>query len=248
MNMSYDYNKELNLVSFEESFEQAKDGVKALICLTGGLDSSYYLWKYAQYTSHDTIDCHHVNFLPYNRGKTELATIHRICKYIKDNYNKDINLIKTELKIDLQHENVKFDSDWVVATYLSRGYAGRLKCKYIVTGDDLPSSYDRAKSYSVLPEKDSIRIKNVNEMIKTNVMKSSVVTWSSRHDLSEMYNEMPEDYIQLIFSCYNPEMYKYDHPYYAKRCFKCGACTRLRNFGWYDRTCHKIPKEVKEIL
>jgi len=240
--MSYNTNSDVGLPSFEHTLKEAANGIKSLICFTGGLDSSYCVWKYAQATPHDTIDCHHVNF-NQPRFHTEFATIHKISKYIKTTFGKDINLIKTSLSIDPNY-NVKVTNDGYVASYLSIGYAAKLKCAYIVTGDDLPQSYERTLSYTEIPTFSKMSKIGLNILSSNNKMgKSTMVVGTEAVNLSELYNEMPKDYVKLLFSCYTPNYYVNHKRWYAGRCRTCSSCSTLRNFGWFDETCDKILKE-----
>jgi hypothetical protein len=242
--MAYNMNDETGQASFEEAIADCKNEVKSLICLSGGLDSAYALWKYAQHCTEPLIHVHWVNF-NQDRSKAEEATIDRLCKYVTKKFNKSIWVIKSRLEADRHFEDHKFDDDLFVVAHLSKVYAQKTKCKYIIIGDGLVWAYDRQQPHTSIKERHKSRFTALKYLIGGD-LGVEVVTFCDANNLSEMYNEMPEEYISMIFNCRRP-IYKYtdeNSSIFASRCNSCWSCHKSKCFGWADRIADSIPIDV----
>jgi 7-cyano-7-deazaguanine synthase in queuosine biosynthesis len=233
----YNLTTDVGCPSLEAILDDARRGVRSMLIISGGLDSAYIMWKYAQVS--DTILCHHIK-LGANiskRVETELISVRRQVEYLRQR-GKTVELLISET-----HTADSFPParDWYATVILSLNYAVMRGVRHIVVGDDLPDSYDRAQSYSVLPTQYAAEIEALNRFVRVYSRdKCDICTAHEANNLGELYSEMPEDFRQLIFSCREPV---YQNEARIEACGKCTSCMKNRHFGWWDR----ISKCIVEI-
>lgn len=230
----YNMTTDVGCVSFEDVCADARDK-KALLLLTGGLDSAYILWKYARFTN--DILCHHIqlnkNFS--NRWESENLAVNKQVEYIR-NEGKNIKLFTSSF--ECSELGVPPVRDWFASVILSINMFHKLNFSYIVVGDDLPDSYVRSQSFSNLPEKTEKEIKALSMLVDAYTSyKVKISTALDTNLLSEAYNEMPEKYRKLIFSCRNPKLY--DKNSFVS-CGVCPTCLKNRYFGWRYKISNRI--------
>lgn len=237
----YNLTSDVGCPSFEQVLEDVKVGKKSMILVSGGLDSAYILWKYAQYN--EDIVCHHIalNKSISKRVKSERISVERQIKYLEER-GKKIKLLTSEVSFSDDKPPIR---DWYSAVMLSLNYVLREKVSHIVVGDDLPDSYDRAQEYSTLPAQYANEIAALNHFVKTYTYnKCDICTALDANNLSEKYFEMPEDYRKLIFSCRKPVYI--NNPNSIRICEACGnceSCTKNLNFGWFNKIATAILKD-----
>jgi len=230
----YNMTSDLGLPSFEHVLEEAKKGVDALIVVSGGIDSAYCLWKYSQVVTDRPIYLHHLDMYP---SKSKRIDVENIALGYQMNYLKrDFRLISSV--VDTSDPDSYLMTDWVLTATLTTGLAQKYGTRYIVVGDDLPDSYHRAQEYNTIKPRKKHMYAATGELIKwASHGKVELCTASETPNLSEAYNEMPDDYIALTTSCREPErgsvMYR--------QCGKCFSCFKNMHFGWWDR----IGKEIR---
>ena len=226
---------ELGLVSFESVLKDAEDGVDAMLLLSGGLDSAYVLWKYAQIVKDRKINCHHfrLNTDISERYKTEKISVDNQIKYIDAN----VSLIETEIRSN-GVSPIPPLSDWYLTAILSLNHAIKANCKYIVVGDDLPDSYDRQQPHSIMDERKKENAILLGKFINSySAGKVRLCTAMEDNDLSIRYMEMPSEYQKLTFSCRAP----IESKYVMRACGNCTSCIKNKNFGWWSR----VGKEIR---
>lgn len=233
--MSYNLTQDVSCVSFEEVLSTAPNK-QALLLVSGGLDSAYILWKYAQYT--DNIICHHLllNKNISTRTLSELIAVHNQVEYLKS-LGKSVTLLISSFDTGHALSPIR---DWYACAMLSLDIVKQKKLDYIVVGDDLPDSYIRSQPFSKITEKQQKEITYLSGFINTyteNLCK--VCTASESNNLSELYNTMPEDYLKLIFSCRNP-IKIHTNNYVISACGACPTCIKNRYFGWYTRIAKEL--------
>ena len=230
----YNMTSDLNLPSFEYIIEQAKQGVDSLLVVSGGLDSAYIMWKYAQVVTDRPIYLHHIDFYPshHTRAYAERVALNYQIEYLQ----RDFKLFNSEVGTS---ENISLMSDWVLAAMMSVNIAQKYNSSYIVVGDDLPDSYHRGLSFSKINKHKEQMYRLTGELIR--VMASGNVdlcTALDTSDLSDAYNEMPSEYIKFTMSCRSPIITGHS----IRTCSACHSCHKNQDFGWWDRLDHDMPK------
>lgn len=231
----YNTTSDLNLPSFEYLLERAEQGADALIVTSGGLDSAYLLWKYSQVVTDRPIYLHHLDLYPsYYKGvHVENLVLQAQMQYL----NRDFRLFHSTVD---QHNNAQLLTDWMLAATLSVGIADQYGMSYIAVGDDLPGNYYRNLSYSKMDKRKRDRNIHLGAFIRaTTEDRVDLVMGFDAPDLSELYNEMPEDYLKLVSSCRQPVV----DGYFIRQCGECYSCYKNKNFGWFDRIGTNIKLE-----
>lgn len=225
----------LGFVPFERVLEEARNGVDSLILVSGGLDSAYCLYKYAEAAKGRTVNVHHVKLYPTLR-KRHIVENHCVAKQLAY-INADICRIDSTVDICTTF-NILPMRDFFMAVVMSISYAMKNKLRYIVVGDDIIDGFVRGSSFGRSPDQ-----RNEEELqgLKTFVDKLShgEVELSLSMQNSDVYSEymsLPDDYLQLCFSCRNPEI-KDTHFHI---CNDCPACNRNTMLGIREKLCRHM--------
>jgi len=232
----YNLTSDVGWPSFEQVLEDAKIGKKSLILVSGGLDSAYMLWKYAQYT--DDIVCHHISMYDSisQRADTERFSVERQIEYLR-NQGKHIKLITSEVRSTYEMPLLR---DWYTGVILSLNYAYIEGISHIVAGDCFIDAFDRNQNYSTLSKDIKEHMVCLGNFVRAYTRnRCDTITAFEANNLAEMYNEMPDDYKKLIFSCREPK-------YINKRieaCGNCHSCMKNRHFGWWNKISKCIYKD-----
>lgn len=221
----YNLTSNVDCKSFEDILTSDK---QALLLVTGGLDSAYMLYTYAQ--QHSEIHCYHIKS-DSARWQTEWLALNSQIEYLRKR-NTTIHL-HTSSYSGPEGWMIR---DWYAAAFLSIGIALKHNLSYIVVGDDLPDSYKRSQSYSSLPEKQRNEIISLSNFISAySSGKVSLCTALEASNLSELYNAMPSDYVSLVFSCRKPIQISLNNKVVFRPCGLCNSCYKNEHFGWYDK-------------
>ena len=230
----YNMTSDLNLPSFEYIIEQAKQGVDSLLVVSGGLDSAYIMWKYAQVVTDRPIYLHHIDMYPshHTRAYAERVALNYQMQYLGRNFKLFNSKVDTS-------DDVPLTTDWVLAAMMSINVAAEFNSSYIVVGDDLPDSYHRGLSFSKIPERKEKMYRLTGEMVRAlSNGHVDVCTALDTNNLSDAYNEMPLEYTQLTMSCRFPKITEYS----IDTCNECHSCIKNQNFGWWERLNHNLPR------
>lgn len=219
--MAYNMTSEVACEPLEHALKH-----NSLIIASGGLDSAYLLWKHAQYVNN--IHCYHViiNKHKSKRWQAEFTALNNQINYLKKS-GKSVTLYIDEVSVD------NYIRDWYTCVLLSLGVVKTNNFDYIAIGDDLPDSYIRNQSFSTMSEAYKKEIKALSNLVYT-LTKSKLATAFNSNNLSELYSEMPEDYLKLAFSCRNPTKI-YTNQLVVKPCGSCTSCLKNKHFGWESK-------------
>ena len=223
----YNMTSQLGLISFEELLEKAKAGTDALLVLSGGLDSAYILWKYAQVVTDRPIHTHHIHLYPNwsQRLGVEDVAVRKQIEYL----NREVSVRTSTVDTSSGGAVIR---DITLAVLLSATAATERGCEYILVGDDLPSSARRNLEDSILdPYKERMN-KAMAEYVRAVTEDTvDICMGMETHLVKEAYNEMPEDYLALVSSCRNPQS-KHGR---VSQCRECHSCKKNEKFGFLDR-------------
>lgn len=230
-----DYIK-LGFIPFEEVLDKAKEGVDSLLLLSGGLDSAYCLFKYAEVCGDRVIQGHHIKMYPSIRQRYQLEefSLDRQITYL----DKKVKLVKSTVEIS-EDFNILPMRDFFLAVVMSIKYAERNDLRYLVVGDDIIDGFLRGSPIGHLPNEDYERELEGLKVFIDSMSKGKVeLSLSMRdNDVYSKYMELPDDYLKLCFSCRNPRI----RGDYAQPCSECQACCRNRMLG-IDK---KLAKHVR---
>lgn len=228
----YDNTTELNMPSFEEVFEEARQGKDVLLVLSGGMDSAYILWKYSQIVKDRPIYTHHIHLYPSWSPRLEVEdfAIKQQIAYLGREVSVTRSLVDTEAHSALIR-------DLTLGCLLSAEVAVFHGCSYIMAGDDLPSSFRRSLPFSEMaPHKKRMNI-SMGEYVRAVTNDTVDVTMGMESNLvAEAYNEMPTDYMELISSCREPVI-KAGH---VNQCGSCASCEKNKRFGFFDKISKRL--------
>jgi len=229
----YDF-EGLGYVPFEDVISDVEKGEDALIVASGGLDSAYTLWRCHQASNGRPVKAHHIvlDGLTSTRAKSEQTALQRQIEFL----GGEVELMTSSLQSppELSFFLMK---DWYCTQMLSIDMARVRGCKYLVIGDDLPTSYHRSRpdsSLNPVREKELRLLAKFTEVYSSGSVKLCVE--NREDDLYTLYNEMPLEYIKLTFSCREPEVDTYS----SKCCGKCASCIKNKDFGFWDRVCKQL--------
>lgn len=223
----YNTTSQLGLISLEDLLEKAKDGTDALLVLSGGLDSAYILWKYAQVVEDRPIFTHHIHLYPSwsERLEVEDLAVRKQIEYL----NREVSVRRSTVDTNSGGAIIR---DITLATLLSATTAKENGCDYILVGDDLPSSARRNLEESILdPHKERMN-KAMAEYVRAVTEDTvDICMGMETHLVAEAYNEMPDDYLALVSSCRKPRVVNQ----LVKQCGQCHSCKKNETFGFLNR-------------
>jgi len=225
---------QLGLISLEGLLERAKDGIDALLVLSGGLDSAYILWKYAQIVTDRPIHTHHIHLYPRWSGRLQVEdlAVRKQIEYLNRKVSVRTSTVDTSSGGAVMR-------DITLAVLLSATAAMERKCDYILVGDDLPSSARRNLDGSVLdPHKERMN-KAMAEYVRAATEDTvDICMGMETHLVKEAYEEMPDDYLALVSSCREP----LTRGGIVKQCGHCHSCRKNAKFGFLERLGHALRK------
>ena len=228
----YNMTSQLGLISFETLLEKAQGGTDALLVLSGGLDSAYTLWKYAQVVTDRPIHTHHIHLYPRwsERLEVESLAVRKQIEYL----NREVSVRTSTVDASSGGALIR---DITLAVLLSATTAKERKCDYILVGDDLPSSARRNLDESILdPYKERMN-KAMAEYVRAVTEDTvDICMGMETHLVTEAYNEMPEDYLSLVSSCRSP----LNKSGLVSQCGVCPSCKKNKEFNFFDRLGNKL--------
>jgi len=123
----YNMTSQLGLISLEGLLERAKDGIDALLVLSGGLDSAYILWKYAQIVTDRPIHTHHIHLYPRWSGRLQVEdlAVRKQIEYLNRKVSVRTSTVDTSSGGAVMR-------DITLAVLLSATAAMERKCDYIL--------------------------------------------------------------------------------------------------------------------
>ena len=223
----YNQTSDLGLISVDTLLEKAAHGTDALLVLSGGLDSAYLLWRYAQVVKDRPIHVHFIelypSFSPRNRVE-DMALIKQI-EYIDRDVSVTRSILDTTAKVSLLR-------DVSLGLMLSGEIAMQKGCEYIAAGDDLPTALHRGLPNSVEDPREAAMFKAVSGFIRAETKGVVDIVFSfETHKLQKAYEEMPDDYMGLAVSCRRPII---DNGRVTS-CGSCHSCEKNKLFGFFNR-------------
>lgn len=211
----------------EDAFRAAANGEDTLLVLSGGLDSAYILWKYSQIVKDRPIFTHHINL--YSSWSTRLEVEEYAVRSQIQHLNREVAIRRSSVNTEGQGALIR---DLTLGCLLSAEVAMFYGCRYIMVGDDLPSSVRRAEPDSSMnPYKQRMNI-SMGEYVRA-VTKDSVdvIMGMESNSVADAYNEMPDDYLALVSSCREPLV----KSGVVSQCGDCHSCKKNKDFGFFDR-------------
>lgn len=218
---------QLGLISLEDILESAKTGTDALLVLSGGLDSAYILWKYAQVVTDRPIHTHHIHLYPgwSERLEVEDLAVRKQIEYL----NREVSVRTSTVDTSSGGAVIR---DITLAVLLSATTAKERGCDYILVGDDLPSSARRNLDESILdPYKERMN-KAMAEYVRAVTEDTvDICMGMETYLVKEAYEEMPADYLALVSSCRNPIVSNKT----VEQCGRCHSCKKNETFGFLNK-------------
>ena len=228
----YNMTSQLGLISFEELLVKAQGGTDALLVLSGGLDSAYILWKYAQVVTDRPIHTHHIHLYPRwsERLEVESLAVRKQIEYL----DREVSVRTSTVDTSSGGAVIR---DITLAVLLSATAAMERKCGYILVGDDLPSSARRNLDESILdPHKERMN-KAMTEYVRAATEDTvDICMGMETHLVKDAYDEMPDDYLALVSSCREP----LTRGGIVKQCGECHSCKKNELFGFSGRLGHAL--------
>ena len=223
----YNMTSQLGLISFEELLVKAEGGTDVLLVLSGGLDSAYILWKYAQVVKDRPIHTHHIHLYPRwsERLEVEALAVRKQIEYL----NREVSVRTSTVDTSSGGALIR---DITLAVLLSATTAKERGCDYILVGDDLPSSARRNLDESILDPYKGRMNKAMAEYVRAVTEDTvDICMGMETHLVKEAYNEMPDDYLALVSSCRKPRVVNQ----LVKQCGQCHSCKKNETFGFLNR-------------
>lgn len=236
----YNITSQLGLISFEEMFNKAKGGTDCLLVLSGGLDSAYVLWKYAQVVKDRPIYAHHIHLYPStsDRLRVEDFAVEQQIRYL----DAEVSLKKSV--VDTSDPTVLV-RDFTLGAILSAEIALQRGCKFVVLGDDLISSARRQEEDATLdPLKVRMNMAMAEYVRASTADNVSVCMGMDALSVKDAYEEMPEDYLALVSSCRKPTLCNG----FVKQCGHCHSCNKNRDFGFLDKISTRLKWPDQEAI
>lgn len=223
----YNFTSDLGFTSFEDLLGEAKEGTDALIVLSGGLDSAYILWKYSQIVEDRPIFTHHIHLYPSwsERLEVEDLAVRKQIEYL----NREVSVRRSTVDTNSGGALIR---DVTLALLLSAQEAKDRGCKYILVGDDLPSSIERRMESATLEDYKKRRYLAMAEYVRSVTEDAvDICLAMETHLVKEAYEEMPDDYLALVSSCRKPRVVNQ----LVKQCGHCHSCKKNEAFGFLNR-------------
>lgn len=223
---------QLGLISFEELLVKAEGGTDALLVLSGGLDSAYILWKYAQVVKDRPIHTHHIHLYPRwsERLEIEDLAVRRQIEYL----DREVSVRTSTVDASSGGALIR---DITLAVLLSATTAKERNCAYILVGDDLPSSARRNLDESILdPYKERMNKAMAEYVRAVTEDEVDICMGMETHLVREAYSEMPDEYLALVSSCREP-LVKGQR---VSQCGDCHSCRKNALFGFSGRLGHAL--------
>lgn len=223
----YNQTSDLDLISIDILLEKASQGTDALLVLSGGLDSAYLLWRYAQVVKDRPIHVHYIELYPSfsTRNRIEDMALIKQIEYIDRDVSVTRSILDTTAKISLLR-------DVSLGLMISGELALQKGCEYIAAGDDLPTALHRGLPNSVEDPREAEMFKAVSGFIRAETKGAVDIAFSfETHKLQKAYSEMPDDYIGLAVSCRRPAV---DNGYVIP-CGSCHSCEKNKLFGFFNK-------------
>jgi 7-cyano-7-deazaguanine synthase in queuosine biosynthesis len=242
----YNYTTDLGTSSIEDVLEDcSQDRADALLVCSGGLDSAYLLWKYAQEVPKGKIYIHQqklqATHLP--RHYAERNALQAQMDYL----GRDFDVFRSTVDIDRDQNICR---DWFTAVMMGVYQAYSMGLKYIVTGDCLSSSFIASTDRAVMSDHQKDECYAMRAMVRViSNGEVELVTSHTNTKLADLYHEMPADYFECIMSCRHP-LFSNDGTH-VRRCDICESCRKNTLFGFADRMPftmelgEKLPSDYK---
>jgi 7-cyano-7-deazaguanine synthase in queuosine biosynthesis len=197
--------------------------MRTLLNFSGGLDSTYCLWKWLTDNPNETLVVHHCNLMNnQNRYELEQQATHNILKWLVDNKLTNFEYIETTYDI----RQIKYRSlDSQVIAFINGTMLISPKYKdlthTIMCGPK--DEYERLGNILQRGHKDNELIRNIPVIsyIKNQKRNQLQPIYMVAHmTKTEIYNATPKELRDLSWSCRTPK----DN----KPCHKCHTCKQLR--------------------
>jgi 7-cyano-7-deazaguanine synthase in queuosine biosynthesis len=200
-----------------------KERLRYLLNFSGGLDSTYTLYKHLIDKPNEKLLVHHCVIINHqNRWQKESKSVKKIIKWISKNVSDNFTYVETMFDSSqlearcLDGQIVAFMNGVMFRKPRFRSikftYLNTPRDEYDRLGDHLDKLNENFKSIRSIPQESLLKKQKYVQKIKP--------IYLLKHTYKrQMIEEMPDKLVRLTWSCRTPKR--------GKRCIKCHTCKQL---------------------